>query len=80
MQGKSPCIFLLLFRKSERVNFLSGSDAIADFKFRESEIICVSEQSLIRRFAPYKSSLAAGNGNISHSDKSERVNFRKRDF
>ncbi len=43
-----------------------GSDAIADFMFSKKIEIGVSEQSLFRRFAPYKSLINARNGNISH--------------
>ena len=43
-----------------------GSDAIADFMFSEKIEVGVSEQSLFRRFAPYKSLINARNGNISH--------------
>ena len=43
-----------------------GSDAIADFMFSKKIEVEESEQSLFRRFAPYKSLINARNGNISH--------------
>ena len=47
--------FITLSRKRKR-ELLSGSDAIADFKFKKKIIVHMSEQSLFRRCAPYKSS------------------------
>ena len=60
-------ITLLLWRKRE---LPPGSDAIADFKFQKNvKHHHMSEQSLFRRYAPYKS---------SHSD--QRFNKKHRAF